>query len=255
MEKILDDFIKQTFLKKIPLNKSQFAYQSGKSTITALHCLITKIEKSLKAKEISLCAFLDIEGAFDNASHSSMRKAMEFKDFDLCIINWIEAMLSDREISADLGGERLVIRPKRGCPQGGVLPPLLWSLVVDDLLRKLADLGFEVIGFADDICIIVRGKLGNLISSRMQSALNYTSKWCKKEGLEINPSKTVILPFTRRRTGSLPKLILNGVTIDFSSEVKYLGVTLDKKLNWNSHLNNMLDKRTNALWVCKKNAW
>ena len=77
MEKIVDDYIKSTSLMKFPLSKNQFAYQSGKSTITALQSLVSKIEKSLQAKEIALVAFLDIEGAFDNASYSSMRSAMQ----------------------------------------------------------------------------------------------------------------------------------------------------------------------------------
>lgn len=45
---------------------------------------------------------------------------------------------------------------------------------------------------------------------------------------------------------------MNGVQIQFSEEVKHLGVTLDKKLNWNSHLSKVISKGTNALWVCNK---
>ncbi|XP_062715575.1 uncharacterized protein LOC134291616 [Aedes albopictus] len=43
-----------------------------------------------------------------------------------------------------------------------------------------------------------------------------------------------------------------------SSEVKYLGVILDSKLNWNSHLNYAIDKATNTLWISKRtfgNKW
>lgn len=252
MEKILDDHIKTTFLEQFPLSKSQFAYQSGRSTITALHSLVSKIEKSLQAKEISLAAFMDIEGAFDNASYSSMRAAMETRGFDECIVNWIVEMLKNREISANLGIAKLTIKSLKGCPQGGVLSPLLWSLVVDALLKRLEELGFEVVGYADDVSILVRGKYESTISSRMQTAINYTLKWCEREGLNVNPSKTVIVPFTKRRTLNLKKPTLKGVQIEFASEVKYLGVTLDKKLNWNSHLEQAIKKGTTALWACKK---
>lgn len=252
MEKILDDFIKSTILARLPLSKFQFAYQSGKSTISALQSLVSKIEKSLQAKEIAMVAFLDIEGAFDNASYSSMRSAMEARGLDHCVIDWVMTMLKGREISADLGGAQLTIRSMKGCPQGGVLSPLLWSLVVDELLKRLAELGFEVIGYADDVTIIVRGKYENTISDRLQTALNITLKWCRKEGLNVNPSKTVIVPFTRRKKVTLTQLSLDGVQIRFSEEVKHLGVTLDKKLNWNSHLDKAITKGTNALWVCSK---
>ena len=74
MEKIINLHIKLSYLNSRPLSKFQFAYQAGKSTETALHTLVSKLEKSFDAKEISLAAFLDIEGAFDNASHESIKK-------------------------------------------------------------------------------------------------------------------------------------------------------------------------------------
>ena len=60
MEKIIDFHIKTECMKTFPLSKSQYAYQENKSTVTALHTLVTKIENSVEMKEISLAAFLDI---------------------------------------------------------------------------------------------------------------------------------------------------------------------------------------------------
>jgi hypothetical protein len=39
----------------------------------------------------------------------------------------------------------------RGCPQGGVLSPLLWCLVVDELITGLNEGGIYVQGYADDM--------------------------------------------------------------------------------------------------------
>jgi hypothetical protein len=50
-------------------------------------------------------------------------------------------MLERRTIIATLSGETLRVSASRGCPQVGVLSPLLWSLVVDDLLWELSDEG------------------------------------------------------------------------------------------------------------------
>jgi hypothetical protein len=48
--------------------ESQYAYQRGRSTKAALNDLVQKIKGSLNQKEFDLSVFLDIYGAFDNAS-------------------------------------------------------------------------------------------------------------------------------------------------------------------------------------------
>jgi hypothetical protein len=44
---------------------------------------------------------------------------------------------------------------------------------MDHLLIELEQQGYKVLGFADDLVIIVSGKVDSLISDRLQFALNY----------------------------------------------------------------------------------
>ena len=85
----------------------------------------------------------------------------------------------------------------------------------------------------------------------MQSALNIIKKWSEGEGLSLNPTKTILVPFTRRRKLELRAPILNGTQLTFSDEVKYLGVTLDRKLTWNNHLDRTTSKAIAAIWTCR----
>jgi Reverse transcriptase (RNA-dependent DNA polymerase) len=75
-------------------------------------------------------------------------------------------------VTAGLGEEQVTVKTTRGCPQGRVLSPLLWSLVIDELLNDLDRQGYEVIGFADDLVITVRGNNDSILSEIMQSALS-----------------------------------------------------------------------------------
>jgi len=60
----------------------------------------------------------------------------------------------------------------RGCPQGGVLSPFLWCLVVDELLDKLQKGGKLLIcGYADDVAAIVRGSFLSTFKELMDKAL------------------------------------------------------------------------------------
>ena len=75
----------------------------------------------------------------------------------------------------------------KGCPKGGVLSPLLWSLVIDDLIVKLSDAGFYVLGYAFDLVVLIRGKHENVIFSLAQIALNIITKLCSQKVLSVNP--------------------------------------------------------------------
>ena len=108
-------------------------------------------------------------------------------------------------------GSSLTAEVTRGCPQGAVLSPLLWNLVLDRLLTVTNDLGFSTFGYADDIVIIVQGKFIHTVKEIMQKVLNVVAKWAIKEGLNISPHKSAMVPFTnRRKIESLGPLKLHG---------------------------------------------
>jgi hypothetical protein len=150
-------------------------------------------------------------------------------------------------------GSNLTAKVVGGCLQGGVLSPLLWNLVVDRLLTVANDLGFNTFGYADDIVIIVQGKFVRTVRELMQKALNMIVKLAAKEGLKISPHKTAIVPFINRRIlEGLGPLIINGKEIKMLDEVKYLGVILDSKLNWNQHLQKIIRKTQTALVLVRR---
>ncbi|XP_047987119.1 uncharacterized protein LOC125226977 [Leguminivora glycinivorella] len=227
------------------------AYRRGRSTETALLELVDRVEKALEDKEIALSAFLDIEGAFDNTPIRTLVEGLKIKEVDSTTVRWVQSMLSNRKVRLDLLDTTLEVTTARGCPQGGVLSPLLWTLAVDGLLRRMADLQIDTQGYADDLVVTVRGNCQSTISYLMQRALNTINAWCGENELSINADKTIIVPFTnKKRLDKLKPLVMNGKTIPFSSEVRYLGVTLDQKLTWNQHLNGTLLKAKSALAIC-----
>jgi len=56
-------------------------------------------------------------------------------------------------------------------------------------------------------------------------------------GPTINPAKTTVVPFTRRRKlANLKTIQISGEFMEFKQEIKFLRVTLDHKLLWNRHI-------------------
>src|SRR5699024_8258563 len=94
-------------------------------------------------KQSTLGTFIDIEGAFDKTTFVAIERALVQRGVSATLSGWIRHMLERRIIktgdhSSNTGRMALV---GRGCPQGGVLSPLLWNLVVDELLSLLNNSG------------------------------------------------------------------------------------------------------------------
>jgi Reverse transcriptase (RNA-dependent DNA polymerase) len=123
------------------------------------------IDFALKYEEGTFKAFIDVEDALDNTWFDAIRTQ---KDQDPETVVWIISMLECRIVTVGLGEEQITINTTtKGCPQGGVLSPLLWFLVIDKLLVDLDQQEFEEIDFADYPVIIVRGRLDSVLSERL----------------------------------------------------------------------------------------
>ena len=219
----------------------------------ALHPIVSKIEKALHHKELAVGAFLDIEGAFDNTSFDSICAAAAYHGFEDTIIRWIRAMLADRQIIAASEDTAVKVAVGRGCPQGGILSPLLWCLVLNGLLKELEDEGLYTQGYADDLAIVISGKFPNTVSGLMQRALRIVQQWCNDQNLRVNPSKVEMVVFTRRRVlDGFVEPVLYDTTLRISRTVKYLGVILDSKLSWKDHIERQIQRATTTLWVCRR---
>lgn len=162
-------------------------------------------------------------------------------------------MLRCRILTSELNGYKFQRVAGSGCPQGGIISPLLWNLVVNSLLQTLSDEGFEVIGFADDVAVLVRGRFLSTVFDRIQRALRIVERWCRDSGLSVNPSKTSIVLFTKKRKLELGKtLLLFNKELSLTSTVKFLGLILDSKLSWRTHVDDRIKKACMTLGQCRR---
>jgi hypothetical protein len=137
LDRLLDRYLKIEPLVRYPLVVTQYAYRKSRSTETALHHLVTRMDRQLEMKEYDIGTFLDIDGASDSTSINTIKQAMNRHDVPEALVDWTEKMPAERRIMV-YHEERVVEgTPDRGCPQGGVLSPLLWCLVINDILEDL----------------------------------------------------------------------------------------------------------------------
>ena len=109
---------------------------------------------------MALGTFLDIEGAFDNVA---IEKAPNKKCFSPKTNNWImwnvyaipEFRMKLRSTTVEIHGNKKTLKLVRGCPQGGILSPFRWNLVVDSFLNYTKNrIACDIQGLADDLSLI-----------------------------------------------------------------------------------------------------
>ncbi|GBN65886.1 hypothetical protein AVEN_223682-1 [Araneus ventricosus] len=92
----------------------------------------------------------------------------------------------------------------------------------------------------------------NFIQRRLQTAVNIITEWCNGNGFTISTSKTAGVHFCRKRDlHNDPELNLYGEIITFVNEIRFLGVTFDKKLTFLPHVKQLRKKSESALNILK----
>jgi ribonuclease HI len=251
LERLIDVVIRS---KIEPRNwaMSQHAYCKGKSVDTALHELVRMIEKSIYTQEFCMVTFLDIEGAFNNVKTEAIMDGLSFLNVDYPTRRLINQMLVSRIITSELGESTIRRRVVRGTPQGGVMSPFLWSVVMNELLLELEREGTGVVAYADDVAIAVSGKYLDTIRDVMQNALRIVAKWASKCGLGINPSKTELVLFTKKyKIPEVSPPTVNGIRLAFADRARFLGIILDSKLSWKPNIVERVNKANVAIYSCR----
>ena len=125
-----------------------------------------------------------------------------------------------------------------GVPQGSILGPILFSLYINDL-PKVTDLCHFFL-YADDTAIIIKNNSWEGLQTKINLVISEIEKWFLSNRLSLNASKTNYQIYTNIRNSAAINIdvYINRTEIARCNTVKYLGVLLDEKLKWESHISN-----------------
>lgn len=115
----------------------------------------------------------------------------------------------------------------------------LYSLYTNDIPNKHPT---NVALYADDTCIYVTHKRHDRITLHPQNAIDVLEDWLIKWKIKTNPNKTQAILYTQKRHPPNGNVTHYGEEIEWQDDVKYLGVTLDKRLTWSKHVENSVQK-------------
>jgi hypothetical protein len=194
---------------------------------------------------------IDFSKAFDTVSHLKIISTLvEHFKVNNQIIPWLCHYFEGRmqRVVNYEGGVCPYIPCSSGVPQGPILGPVLFAILLDPCLCLSTNSKF--ICYADD-CTIMNSVLPLQIDT-LQCDTDLFLNGTREQGLEINTGKCQIIIFTARTPPTKPPdIFLRGVALAPVESVKILGVWFTCDLKWSMHLNYVYKKCARASYLIK----
>ncbi|XP_049883240.1 uncharacterized protein LOC126378842 [Pectinophora gossypiella] len=239
------------------LSESQFGFRKSKSTIDSISIFVTDIRIAFSKNHSLVAAFLDINAAYDNVIVSILKNRLNDLNVPIMLCNFIVNMLSERfvNISLEDGGTKSRYVWK-GLPQGSVLSPLLYNIYTSNLESAL-DSNVQILQYADDLLLYYTHQSVQKACSSLSCSLNLLKKWLDSNGLELSPTKSSVVLFSRMRLPPPISVYYNNTEIPVKTNVKFLGVILDSKMTGIPHCEYIVNKCERLLNIlrCLSGVW
>ena len=216
-------------------------YRKGYSCQHALLVMIERWKKSLDNGGYAGGVLMDLSKAFDTINHKLLIAKLHAYGFELSSLEIIYDYLSDRwqrtKINTSFSSWSKVLS---GMPQGSVLGPKYFNIYINDLFFIFVYT--SVCNMADDTTPYVCDMdLPNLIRNLEEDTASAIF-WFEANYMILNPGKCHALIAGPKTMVEQMFIEVGEQIIQESCEERLLGVTIDKKLRFNSHLRNICKK-------------
>ena len=220
------------------ISKFQCGFWKG---FNAEHCLLAMIEKWRKTLDKggeTGAVLTNLRKAFDCIDHNLLIAKLDAYEFEKQSIDFLHSYLTKRTQrtkvdSAYSSWEMLLL----GVPQGSTLGPLLFKIYICDMFfETLKNIDFA--GYADDSTPYICSSKIEEVLEKLQGTLEQIFQWFSANHLVANAEKCHFLTSSKITN----KIAISSTNISSEQKVKLLQVNLESRLNFDYHVNTLLNK-------------
>ncbi|KUM55456.1 hypothetical protein ACN42_g11818, partial [Penicillium freii] len=263
------------------LPETHLGGRKGVSVDHTIQLILGKVHQAWGEGKIASMLLLDVAGAYDMVSHKRLLYNMQQMGLGT-LTPWVQSFLTGRSTRIKLPNGHLsqAFPTPTGIPQGSPISPILFLLFNAPLVRACTLRGLhygesEAYGWVDDVCILAVSNSYEENIRLLEKALQRASTWAKKHAAKFAPDKFELIHFnnpksTTDTTSETPPRNADiwevpddpsghdGMPVTIPGDpiptilkptdtAKYLGIWLDKHLNFTIHRKKMLAKGASSL--------
>lgn len=251
LEKIVSDEL--SFAIRNYMSPNQHGFFKGRCVESNLVTFTDFLIKALNNKCQVDVVYTDFSKAFDKISHGILLEKLWNAGIHGDLFRWIKSYISNRSQAVAVKGfTSNFLHIPSGVPQGSHLGPLLFTLYINDIGNVAHNSNYLL--YADD------AKFYKIVSNvdhcgELQADINTLFEYCENNQLFLNPDKCHVITFTRKINPIIYNYKLNNYNLKRVHEIRDLGVIIDSKLTFNSHIDKIIQRAYKLLGfvlrVCK----